>query len=171
MRDRLAHAHAGKRMKRPAALASMLICAAAGAQQLDTHFSCSVTKDDKGEPAIFADSGEFRLNGDHIDMFRWESALHRSTHGFDCSIDEGDGLQAEIDSNTPNTTWRIGLVDPQQARERRGYTFDRIPRCTIRLERVGGTLNVKPTCPALCGSRANFTELSVDLKSGQCHYE
>ena len=158
-------------MKRLAALASMLICAAAGAQQLDTRFSCSVARDDKGEPAILADTGEFRLRGDHIEAFRWESALHRSTHGFDCSIDESDGLRAEVSSEASTTTWRVGLVSPQEARERRGYTFDRIPRCTIRLERIGAILNVRPTCPALCGSRANFTELSVDLKSGKCHYE
>jgi hypothetical protein len=144
---------------------------AAQAQQLDARLSCSTKTEDKGEPATFADSAEFKLNGDKIESFYWESSLFRTTHGFDCSIDESDGLQAEVRSEAGKTTWRVGLIDPQQARVNRGYTFDRIPRCTIRLVREGDTLNVLPSCPALCGSRANFTQLSVNLKTGKCHYE
>ncbi|TFV96561.1 hypothetical protein E4K72_17515 [Oxalobacteraceae bacterium OM1] len=148
-----------------------VLCGAAQAQQLDTHFSCSAKLDDKGEPAIFADTAEFKLKGDTIESFRWESSLFRSTHGFDCSIDEDDGLLAEVREDGGKTTWRVGLQDPQEAREKRGYGFDRIPRCTIRLVREGDRLNVMPSCPALCGSRANFTQLSVDMKTGKCDYE
>jgi len=43
--------------------------------------------------------------------------------------------------------------------------------CTIRVEHEGDTMKVTPTCPALCGSRPNFSALSVDLKSGECRYE
>jgi hypothetical protein len=32
-------------------------------------------------------------------------------------------------------------------------------------------LQVKPSRPALCGSRHNFSALSVDLKNGSCRYE
>jgi hypothetical protein len=124
-----------------------------------------------GEPVTFADTGEIRLKGSHIDTFRWESSLFRSTHGFDCSIDEGDGLVAEVRDLAPAVQWRIALENAQDARNRRGYDFDRRPSCTIRLERDGDTLNVKPSCPALCGSRPNFSELSVNLKTGQCRYE
>jgi hypothetical protein len=145
--------------------------ATAVAQQLDTHFSCSHTRDEDGEKVIYADNGEMRLKGSQIDGFRWESALYRSTHGFDCSIDEDDGLQAEVRDESSRVTWRVSLTDARAARDRRGFNFDRGLNCTIRLERDGDTLNMKPSCPALCGSRANFSELSVNLKTGKCHYE
>ena len=146
-------------------------CASAGAQELETKFSCSVTHNEDGERVIYADSGEFRLQGDRIATFRWESSLFRPTHGFDCSIDEGDGLQAEVHNETALPKWRVTLADARQARERRGFNFSRGLNCSIRLEREGDTLNVKPSCPALCGSRTNFSELSVDLKTGKCRYE
>ncbi len=141
------------------------------AQQLDTRFSCSQARDENGEKITYADTGEFRLHGDHIDTFRWESSLFRSTHGFDCSIDESDGLMAEVRSLTPQVQWRITLADARAARDKRGYLFDRQMNCTLRLEREGDTLTVKPTCPALCGSRSNFSAFSVNLKTGLCRYE
>ncbi|HZW23728.1 hypothetical protein [Noviherbaspirillum sp.] len=140
-------------------------------QQLETRFSCSVARTENGEPVTYADNAEIRLKGDHIAAFRWESSLFRSTHGFDCSIDESDGLTAEVRDAAPTVQWRIALENARDARNRRGYDFDRRLNCTIRLERDGDTLNVKPSCPALCGSRTNFSELSVNLKTGQCRYE
>jgi len=145
--------------------------ASAAEQQLEARFSCSIARTVDGEAVTYADTGEIRLKGSHIDTFRWESSLFRSTHGFDCSIDEGDGLVAEVRDIPPVVQWRIALENAIDARTRRGYDFDRRPSCTIRLEREGDTLNVKPSCPALCGSRPNFTELSVNLKTGQCRYE
>ncbi len=152
---------------------SILLCSGmtAFAQQLDTRFSCSAARDDDGEKVTFADSGEMRLSGDRIEAFRWESSLFRSTHGFDCSIDESDGLQAEAHDEGRTVLWRVAPSDAHAARLKRGFTFERSSNCTIRLLRDGDTLHIKPSCPALCGSRANFTELSVDLKTGGCHYE
>lgn len=140
-------------------------------QQLETKFSCSVARTEDGEQVTYADSGEIRLQGNRIDVFHWESSLFRSTHGFDCSIDESDGLQAEVRSDATPPQWRISLADARAARDRRGYGFDRGMNCTIRLERDGDILNMKPSCPALCGSRTNFSELSVNLKTGQCRHE
>jgi hypothetical protein len=148
-----------------------LACASAPAQELDTRFSCSSERSDDGEKIIYADVGRVRLQGDRIEAFSWESALHRSTHGFDCSIDEGDGLVAEVREDASRVTWRVGLKDAREARDRRGFTYERRMNCTIRLVREGDQLQVKPTCPALCGSRQNFTELSVDLKTGKCRHE
>lgn len=165
-----------KALSRIALHASLLMLLAAGtpaaiAQQLDTRFSCSQTRSEDGEKVTYADNGEIRIKGDRISTFRWESALFRSTHGFDCSIDEGDGLQAEVRDDAQKAMWRIALLDARTARDRRGFTFDRGLNCTIRLERDGDMLNVTPSCPALCGSRANFSALSVNLKTGKCHYE
>jgi hypothetical protein len=155
------------------ALTALLLMVAlpAGAQNLDARFSCSAKGDDHGESVIYADTGEVKMRGDRIDAFRWESSLFRSTHGFECSIDESDGLVADVRDLGKSVQWRIGLEDPQAARDRRGYGFDRRPNCTIRLEREGDRLAVKPSCPALCGSRGNFTQLSVNLKTGSCQYE
>ena len=153
--------------------AALLVAGTASAveQKLETSFSCSVARMESGEPVTYADNGEIRIKGNQIDAFRWESALFRSTHGFDCSIDTSDGLQAEVREAAPMVQWRIALENARAARTRRGYDFDRGLNCTIRLEREGDTLNVKPSCPALCGSRPNFSELSVNLKTGQCRYE
>lgn len=155
-----------------AALALLIaaIAAPASAQRLDTRFSCSATRAEDGERVIYSDFGEVHLNGEHIESFRWESALFRPTHGFDCSIDDGDQLQAELMHGVQSDTWRITLRDARTARDARGYDFDRGLNCSIRLERDGATLSIKPSCPALCGSRANFTQLSVDLKTGICDY-
>jgi hypothetical protein len=152
----------------------MLLLAISGsgmAQQLDSRFSCSMARNEDGEKVTYADHGEFRLRGERIEALRWESALFRTTHGFDCSIDEGDGLQVEVRQEASSTLWRVMLVDAQDARLRRGFNFSRGMNCTIRLERSGDTLTVTPSCPALCGSRANFSALSVDLKTGTCRYE
>lgn len=153
----------------PALLA--LACGAAAGQALDARFSCSSERSEDGEKVVYADVGTVRMKGDRIDTFSWESAVHRSTHGFDCSIDDGDGLTAEVAEEASRVTWRIALRDARVARDARGYTFDRRMNCTIRLVREGDSLQVKPTCPALCGSRPNFTELSVDLKTGKCRHE
>jgi len=144
----------------------------ASAQQLQTKFGCSVTRDENGEKVIYADGGEIRLNGNKVEAFRWESAQHRSLHGFDCSVDESDEPVAEVSQSGANDSWRITLKDAAAARKRRGYDFfDHGKNCSIRLQRDGNTLSIKPNCPALCGSRIDFTELSVDLKTGTCRYE
>ena len=139
----------------------------ASAQALDLRFSCSVKRAEDTGLVIYADNGKFRLDGNQIREFYWESSLFRSTHGFDCSIDQDDGLQAETSANG----WRVTLANPRAARDRRGYDWDHGLNCSIRLERSGDLLQVKPSCPALCGSRTNFSALSVDLKSGNCRYE
>ena len=149
----------------------LLTAATAFAQQLDTRFSCSVARTEDGEAVTYADSGAISIKGTRIDVFQWESALFRSTHGFDCSIDEGDGLLAEVRDEAQKVQWRVALADARAARDRRGFNFDRRMNCTIRLEREGDNLHVTPSCPALCGSRPNFSELSVNLKTGQCRYE
>lgn len=157
-----------------AMLASLLLIAGSASAvepQLETHFSCSVARVEDGEPVTYADNGEIRIKGARIEAFRWESSLFRSTHGFDCSIDESDGLLAEMRDGAPAMQWRIALENARRARSRRGYDFDRGLNCTIRLEREGDALAMKPSCPALCGSRPNFTALSVNLKTGECRYE
>jgi len=100
--------------------------------------------------------------------FYWESSIFRSTHGLECSIDQDDGVQAEL---TGDASWRFSLQDAKAARAKRGYDFSHGLNCTIRVERVGDNVHINPTCPALCGSRPNFTELTFDLKTGNCHYE
>ncbi|NEX63862.1 hypothetical protein [Noviherbaspirillum galbum] len=157
-------------MRLPAALL-LMVALPVVAQDLDARFSCSTKGSDHGESVIYADAGEMRLHGDKIDAFRWESSLFRSTHGFECSIDDGDGLVAESREVGAGREWRVTLSDAQAARERRGYEFARLPSCSIRLEREGDQLSIKPSCPALCGSRGNFTELSVNLKTGTCQYQ
>jgi hypothetical protein len=144
---------------------------ASHAQTLQTKFSCSAVSDDGGEKITLADSGEIDLHGSQIKTFRWESDLYRRTHGFDCSIDDDDGLQAEVRNESAEPAWRIALKDGRAARLKRGYTFERGVNCTIRLERAGDSLKVRPTCPALCGSRTNFSEIVIDLKTGSCSYE
>jgi hypothetical protein len=157
-------------MSMPCRALFMLATAMAGAvsaQQLDAKFSCSAKGND-GEALLYADSAEMHLKGDRIESFRWESSLFRSTHGFDCSIDDSDGLRAEvIDADK----WRISAIDPKKARDARGYDSAWRLNCTIRLERSGDDLHVVPSCPALCGSRRNFSELTVNLKTGECRYE
>ena len=123
----------------------------------------------------YADSAEIHLQGDRIDSFRWESSLFRHTTGVECSIDDSDGLQASylppVAGEPPAPRWRIQLQDARAARARRGYDADHGFNCSIRLEKIGERLHVVPSCPALCGSRENFSALTVDLQTGQCEYE
>ena len=145
--------------------------ATAEAQTLDTRFACSAVGDDGGDKVTYADSGEIHLDGDKVNNFRWESALFRSTHGFDCDIGDEDGLLAHAAGDTKKSTWKITLADGRGARDKRGYNFDRGVNCAIELVRVGDTVSVLPNCPAMCGSRLNFSTIAIDLKTGQCHYQ
>lgn len=142
------------------------------AQELQTKFGCNTTHVEGGEKVILADVGEILLSGDTIKTFRWESDQYRTLHGFDCSVDESDEPVAEVTQGGAQPAWRITLKDPVAARERRGFDFyNHGKNCSIRLQRNGDTLSIKPSCPALCGSRVNFTELSVNLKTGSCRHE
>lgn len=147
------------------------------AQQLDAKFSCSVerTADRQrdGDRRLLADTAEFHLQAGTARGFRWESSLFRSTHGFDCSIDDSDGVQAEVlpAEGDGADRWRVTLIDARLARTRRGYDADHGINCSIRLVRRGQQLQILPSCPALCGSRENFSALTVNLKTGQCDYE
>ncbi len=149
----------------------------AQAQQLDAKFSCSSDREQDhqqgGDRRLYADNAEMHLRGNAIESFRWESSLFRSTHGFDCSIDDGDGLQAELLPNQAAGAqgWRVSLQDGRLARTRRGYDADHGVNCSIRIVHDGDVLRITPSCPALCGSRENFSALTVDLKTGQCSYE
>lgn len=136
---------------------------------LEANFSCALVQQETngGERLDYADQAHIRIEGNVIKTFQWESSLFRSNHGNECSIDISDDPQAEVTEKG----WRISLKDARAARTRRGYDFDRGFNCSIRLERVGNDLQIKPTCPALCGSRMNFTALTVNLKSGQCRYD
>ena len=143
----------------------------ASAQTLDTKFACSGIGDDGGEKVTYADSGEIHLTGDTVKSFRWESALFRSTHGFDCDIGDEDGLRVKAHGAGVKTAWKVSLIDGRGAREKRGYNFDRGVNCSIDIARAGEQLTLLPNCPAMCGSRLNFSTIAIDLKSGVCHYE
>ena len=161
----------------PLALAATAAQGVAPVPQLDVKFSCSTEREEDatidGGRRLYADSGEMHLRGAAIDGFRWESSLFRSTHGFDCSIDDSDGLQAELLVHDDDFVdgWRVRPHDGRLARARRGYDADHGVQCTIRLLRRGDALEIVPSCPALCGSRENFSALTVDLKTGQCTYQ
>lgn len=137
---------------------------------LALKFSCSHTVGSAEQQVIYTDIGEISLLGEQIRSFRWESSLHRRTHGFDCSMDESDGLQAkQIEQG-----WRVSTLDAVAAREKRGYDRPRGRQCSVRLLRDssnGHELQIIPTCPVLCGSRENFSELRINLQTGQCQYE
>ena len=145
--------------------------------KLDAKFSCSAEHaEDRlrdGDRRLYADSGAFRLQGDTVQALYWESSLFRSNHGSDCSIDESDDLVAEALPLQGDATrrWRISLRDGRAARTRRGYDADHGVNCSIRIAQVGQQLQIVPSCPALCGSRENFSQLSVDLRTGNCVYE
>lgn len=141
------------------------------AQQLDTQFSCSVKRDDHGLPTLFFDAGKIKVDGNKIIDFSWESSLFRSTHGFDCSIDKDDGLEAESIGDEQHDKWRFRLQDAHAARDKRGYDFSHGYNCTIRVEHDGDSVHINPSCPALCGSRPNFSEFTVNTKTGECRYE
>jgi len=141
------------------------------AQQLDTQFSCSAKRDDHGLPTLYFDAGKIKVDGNKITEFSWESSLFRSTHGFDCSIDMDDGLEAESIGDEQHDKWRFRLTDARAARDKRGYDFSHGYNCTIRIERNGDKVHITPSCPALCGSRPNFSEFTVNSKTGECQYE
>ena len=141
------------------------------AQSLNTKFSCSQVADDGGEKITMADVGEIQLVDNRLDVFHWESAIYRATHGYECSIDEDDGLQAEVRSDAGHPAWRVALKDGRAARQKRGYNFERGVNCTMRLDQEGDTLTLRPSCPALCGSRINFSTVAIDVKTGACRYE
>lgn len=141
--------------------------AAEPAPALNLQFSCSKTEGEGFERVIYADIGEFVLQGEQMRSFRWESSLHRSTHGFDCSLDESDGLQAEVLEHG----WRVRVLDAVQAREKRGFDMPRGRLCTVRLLKEGQYLHVLPSCATLCGSRSNFSEFKIHLASKQCEYQ
>jgi hypothetical protein len=141
------------------------------AQQLDTQFSCSTKRDDHGLPTQYFDGGKIKVDGNKITEFWWESSLFRSTHGFDCSINTDDGMQAEFIGDEQHDKWRFSLQDAHAARTKRGYDFSHGYNCTIRVERSGDSVHITPSCPALCGSRQNFSELTVNTKTGECQYE
>ena len=143
----------------------------ASAQTLDTKFACSTVGDDGGEKVTYADSGEIHLLANAVKSFRWESALFRATHGFDCDIGDEDGLRVEAHGNAAKADWRVALIDGRAAREKRGYNFDRGVHCTIEITRVGDRLSLLPNCPAMCGSRLNFSAIAIDLKTGICNYQ
>lgn len=136
-------------------------------QRLATAFSCASEQGTHDERVIYADQGEFVLDGARIETFRWESTVHRRTHGLECSIDQGDGLQAQRLENG----WRVSLVDAGKARAARGYDFAHGLECTLRLELRADVLRIAPNCPALCGSRENFSALTVNLNTGACRHE
>ena len=108
----------GKRCRRLlAALAMTAIVGPVAAQQLDVQFSCSENRDEHGLPTLFADSGKIKVDGQNIVEFYWESSIFRSTHGLECSIDQGDGVQLEV---TGDAAWRFSLQDAKAARDKRG---------------------------------------------------
>lgn len=145
--------------------------------QLDAKFSCSVERAqdaNRGDQrSIYADTGEFHLRGDQVESFRWESSLFHSTHGFDCSIDDSDGVQAELlpSYHVQSQAWRVRLRDARVARTQRGYHADHGLNCSIRIVHAGDMLQIIPSCPALCGSRENFSAVTVNLQNGKCTYQ
>jgi hypothetical protein len=159
-------------MNRSLLLFLSLLCSLAqanGTPVLEAKFSCSQVRQENGdgERLNYADQAVLRIKGTEISTFQWESSLFRSTHGHDCSIDDGDEPQAKLTEKG----WRISLKDSVAARNRRGYDFERGLDCSINLELDGERLKITPSCPALCGSRVNFSALTVDLKTGSCQYE
>ena len=155
---------------RAAALIMLALCALPlQAQTLDVRLQCSQTllENGDGERLILADQGRFVLDGTQIKELNWESSQLRRDHGHECSIDLDDEPQAEVTASG----WRISLRDAVAARAKRGYDYDRGYRCSIRLERDGALLHIKPSCPALCGVRKNFTALTVKLDDGSCRYD
>lgn len=163
-------------MKRPllAGLSLLLglqsgILQAQTSASLDLKFACSQTRqeDGDGERLIYADQAQIQLVGAQIKLLQWESSLFRSSHGHECSIDSSDEPLAEVTEKG----WRISLKDAAAARQRRGYDSERGSQCSIRLERDGEQLRIKPSCPTLCGSRNNFSALTVNLRTGLCLYD
>jgi hypothetical protein len=152
------------------AVASDPVNAPVNAQSADLNLklACQTSLGEQDQQTLYIDSGEIRIEHGKLLALRWESALHRRTHGFDCSIDLDDKLQLDA---VPGG-WRIQTDDPQAARQARGYDAPNGSgsHCLINLEQADGQLTIAPSCPALCGSRSNFSGLQIDLKSGRCTY-
>ncbi|MES2038661.1 MAG: hypothetical protein V4495_12590 [Pseudomonadota bacterium] len=150
-------------------VAMLVIAGSLSAQTLDTRIACTQTikEDGDGERLIFSDQVRIQLNGTQVTEFQWESSMFRSNRGYECSVDTDDGLEAELTEKG----WRLQLKDASAARLKRGYDFDRGFQCSIRLEREGDALHIKPSCPTMCGSRKNFSALTVDTKTGSCTYD
>ena len=138
----------------------------AHAQEIDLKLSCSHSTGAGEARVILADSAEIRIRQGNLLAFRWESSLHRRTHGFDCSIDLDDKLELQkLESG-----WRVSAQDAAAARMARGYDTDRGNHCLVNLYQKGDMLHIAPSCPALCGSRLDFAELAVHLPTGRCTY-
>lgn len=152
-------------------IATAILPSLAQAQQLDVRFSCGHDGTEYGLKTFFADNGRIRINGTTIEEFDWESSVFRTSHGLECSMTEDDGLRAEFIGDDTRAAWRIMLDNPEQARNKRGYDLDHGFNCSVRIERIGDEVRINPSCPALCGSRQDFTEFSFDMKTGKCNYE
>lgn len=133
---------------------------------LNLKLSCGLAQGEGDGRAFFSDSGEIEIRDGQLKQFRWESSLHRGTHGFDCSIDLDDQLELDV----VGAQWRVQLRDVTLARAARGYDTLRGESCIIRLIQRGEYLLIEPACAALCGSRSNFSELRIHQPSGRCDY-
>jgi hypothetical protein len=159
-------------VKRIAVMVASMVCAfAAQAQRLDLHFACGFDGNMHGEKTFFADNGTVRIDGSTILEFYWDSAIYHGDHGLECLMTERDGLHAEFTGDESRSAWRVLLDDAAQSRKQQGYTDRRSLNCTVRFTKDGDEIHVNPSCPALCGSRANFSEFRVDTKTGKCRYE
>ncbi len=159
-------------MKRIVAiLAAMMLAASVEAQQLDVHFSCASDGDQHGLKTLFADNGRIRIHGTAIEEFSWESSVFHAGNGVECSMDDGDGLHAEFIGDEGRLAWRVLLNNAGEARGKRGYDMSHGLNCTVRIEHVGDEVHINPSCPALCGSRQNFSEFRFNTKTGKCQYE
>lgn len=141
--------------------------AEAPAAGLELKASCSMTTGSGAGKIIYSDELRLRIQQQQVQEFSWESLRLRATLGHECSIDLDDGVQVE----TIADGWRLSLKEPAQARNKRGYDTDRGNRCSIRVRQNGDEWHIQPTCPVLCGSRINFSELFINPKNGQCRYE
>lgn len=164
-------AYQGAGVKFLTALAAMTLAAGAQAQQLDVHFSCGAQGKQLGLKGFLADSGRIRINGTKIEEFSLESSLFHANNGVECSIDEGDGLRAEFIGEPGRAAWRVLLKDAEKARNKRGYDMVHGLNCAVRIEQVGNDVRINPSCPALCGSRQDFSAFRFDTKTGKCTYE
>ncbi len=141
---------------------------ATAANALDLQFSCSQSEGEGEDKVIYADFGAVRIVQGQLQELRWESGLHRRTHGFDCSITQEDGV--ELDT-LEGGGWRIRLRDSAAARSARGYDTERGRLCSIRILPAGDGWQIVPSCAALCGSRANFSALTVYPAQQRCRYD
>lgn len=158
-------------MKPVAILAGLSIAAGAQAQQLDVHFSCGSDGKELGLKSFFADNGRIRINGTKIEEFSLESSVFHAGNGVECSMNDSDGLRAEFIGDPSRAAWRILLNNAEQARNKRGYDMAHGLNCAVRIEHVGDDVRINPNCPALCGSRQDFSAFRFNTKTGKCTYE